>query len=495
VGIAEEAQAKLFSAFVQADASTTRRFGGSGLGLAISKHLVEAMGGQIGVVSRPGDGSTFWFTLNLRKQAGADIAEAWLRTDLQGFRALIVDDQPTNRESLIKPLRFWRMHVVEADTFDETLRALRDGVKRGEYFDLVLIDHRIHGRSGLDLARAIRLEKEIAPVRLILLSTFGQRPSDEMISEAGIRASLIKPVRQSQLYDCLVSVMHDKFGGKNVSESRLPPTSVAPFPLFERAGNMDQRLNENPLLLVVEDNPINQQVARYQIEKIGYPADVAKDGAEALEMLDQHDYALVLMDCHMPRMDGFEATAQIRKRTDDKRRIPIIAVTAGGTAGEREKCLRAGMDDFLLKPFSQEALAGKITTWLSDTSRVATTGKSSAGETESDVVKDLTDRLSELEADYGKEMVLKIIEMIVPDTEARIERMDRAIKQQDFRALEEAAHGLKSGAANIGATELAQLSEDLEALGEAKSIDDAEEVLRKLRDSWAKVKIEIARCR
>ena len=495
VGIAETAQAKLFSAFVQADASTTRRFGGSGLGLAISKRLVEAIGGQIGVASRPGEGSTFWFTLNLRKQAGAGISKALPRTNLQGFRALVVDDQPTNRESLINPLRSWRLDVAEAHSFDETLSALRDGVKSGRHFDFVLIDHLIHGRSGLDLARAIRLEKEIAPVRLILLSAFGQRPSEEMISEAGIRASLIKPVRQSQLYDCLVSVMHDKFGGTKVSESRLTPASVAPCPLAEGAGNKDPRLNGNPRMLVVEDNPINQQVARYQIEKLGYPADLAKDGAKALEMLDQHDYALILMDCHMPGMDGFEATAQIRKRTDDKRRIPIIAVTASGTPGEKEKCLRAGMDDFLLKPFSQEDLARKITALLPDTSRVATTGRSSAGETESHLVKDLADRLSDLEADYGKEMVQKIVEMIVPDTEDRIEKIDRAIKQQDFRALEEAAHGLKSGAANIGATELAQLSAELEERGEAKSMDGAEEVISKLRDSWAKVKIEIARYR
>jgi CheY-like chemotaxis protein len=390
------------------------------------------------------------------------------------------------------------MQVAEADSFDETLSELRDAAKSGRHFDLALIDHRIHGRSGLDLARAIRLEKDIASVRLVLLSTFGQRPSEEMISEVGIRALLTKPVRQSQLYDCLVSVMEDKFLGKSNSASRLPPVSVGQSFSPERVHNQDRRLNGNPRLLVVEDNPINQQVARYQIEKIGYPVDVVKDGAAALAILDQHDYALILMDCHMPGMDGFEATARIRQRADHKRGVPIIAVTASGTTGEREKCLQAGMNDFLLKPFREEELAGKIAAWLPhdrSASRAAGAPNSSAGEIRSGVVKDVTDRLSELEADYGKEMVLKIVEMIVPDTEARIDRIDRAIQQKDFRALEEAAHGLKSGAANIGATKLAQLSEDLEARGEVKSIGDAEEVVKKLRESWTEVRVEIARYR
>jgi CheY-like chemotaxis protein/HPt (histidine-containing phosphotransfer) domain-containing protein len=243
-------------------------------------------------------------------------------------------------------------------------------------------------------------------------------------------------------------------------------------------------------LLVVEDNPVNQEVARYQLAKIGYGVDVAKDGREALELIDQNDYALVLMDCHMPEMDGFETTARIRQRTDKKGNVPIVAVTASAVAGEKEKCLAAGMNDFLLKPFRQEELAAKIENWLSDASPDAPIGNGS--EQIAAVAMEVTERLKQLEEDYGKPMVLKIVEMFLPDAEARIERIDRAIKRQDFRALEEAAHGLKSGAANVGATEMAQYCEQLETQGELGSLVDAEETFAQLVASWTSARKMIA---
>src|SRR5262245_48789426 len=179
-------------------------------------------------------------------------------------------------------------------------------------------------------------------------------------------------------------------------------------------------------------------------------------------MLDQHQYGLILMDCHMPVMDGFEATARIRKRTDSKRQIPIVAVTASGTQGEREKCLQAGMDDFLLKPFGEEELAKKIEGWVSNLSPIADNGRNVPDESLTGIANNVGERLVQLEKDYGKEMVLKIVEMFAPDADARLERIDQAIKERDYKGLEEAAHGLKSGAANIGATEMAELCEDLE---------------------------------
>ena len=245
-------------------------------------------------------------------------------------------------------------------------------------------------------------------------------------------------------------------------------------------------LKPQATLLVVEDNPINQQVARYQLEKMGYRADIAKDGIDALAMLERSDYALVLMDCHMPQMDGFETTARIRSRSDDKALIPIIAVTASGGSGERDKCLQAGMDDFLLKPFRKEELSDKITKWLPSASQSEQAGKSSGALSET--ADDVANGLKQLEEDYGKEMVMKIVEMFIPDAEARIAQIDQAIKQEDFRALEEAAHGLKSGAANIGATEMSQLCEQLETQGELGHIGDAPEVMKKLVASWAEVR-------
>lgn len=491
IGISEEAQARLFSAFVQGDGSTSRRFGGSGLGLAISKQLVEAMGGQIGLESRPGEGSTFWFTLKAGKQVGAGVSDSLTQKSLQGLRALVVDDQATNREVLTKYLTSWLVDVMEVDSFETALGALRAGANSDKPFDFALIDHQIHGGDGLDLGRAILHEPEIAPVRLILLSTFGQRSSETAIVAAGFRGSLIKPVRQSQLYDCLVNVMSDLFPSAQGSKPSLK--SVGPSFAAARLDKEDSRFDNNSRLLVVEDNPINQEVARYQIEKLGYRVDVAKDGTEALEMLDRHDYALVLMDCHMPGMDGFETTTLIRRRADNKRLIPIIAVTASAAAGEREKCLRAGMNDFLLKPFRQEKLSGKILSWLSVAPQLLANSNSSHGERTSGIMLDVTNRLEELEEDYGKEMVLKIVRMFIPDAEVRITKIDRAIKQEDFRALEESAHGLKSGAANIGATEMSQLCQQLETQGELGYLGDASEVMEKLVASWTSVRNLITR--
>ena len=481
IGISEEARRGLFTPFVQADSSTTRRFGGSGLGLVISKDLVEAMGGQMGLDSRPGRGSKFWFTLKVERTR-ASLSKAPPRTDLQGLRALIADNRTTSSEVLSKQLRSWDIDVTEVDDFDAALNALRASANSDSPFDLALIDHQIQGRDGLDLARAIMQEKDIPRVRMILLSTFGHRPSEEAIREAGIQLLLTKPVRQSQLYDGLLNLISGQYSGK--SDSTPKPMSIS---VDEASSSAGVRFNSSRLL-VVEDNPINQEVAICQLEKIGYKADVAKDGTEALQMLDRHDYALVLMDCHMPGMDGFEATTLIRSRLDKKRDLPIIAVTASATADERKKCLQVGMDDFLAKPFKHEELSAKITIWLSDASQSPRNNNDLSDEVPHDGMTDVIDRLKELEEDYGKKMVLKVVGMFTPDTEVRIERIVQAIKQEDFKALEEAAHGLKSSAANVGATEIAKLCQLLETQGELGSIGDSAELLNQLVASWSEVR-------
>jgi two-component system sensor histidine kinase/response regulator len=490
IGIAPQAQAKLFNAFTQADGSTARRFGGTGLGLAISKQLVEAMGGEVGVDSRVGEESKFWFTLPVLLPEESETLMSQAASDLQGLRVLVVDDHATNREVIRKQLVSWGVYAVETESFETALKALRFAAVHRRPFEVALIDGLIDDRHGLELARAIKSDEQIASVSLILSSTFGQRVSENELRDAGFKGSLMKPVRRSELYDCLVTVTTNAASEVRLSSSHEATVRDEPGSAALPEDDAAMSLKPRATLLVVEDNPINRQVARYQLQKMGYRADIAKDGIDALAMLEHNDYALVLMDCHMPQMDGFETTARIRNRSDDKALIPIIAVTASGGSGERDKCLQAGMDDFLLKPFRKEELSDTITKWLPSASQSEQAAKS--GGVLSETADDVATGLKLLEEDYGKEMVLKVIEMFIPDAEERIARIDQAIKQEDFRALEESAHGLKSGAANLGAKEMSALCDQLETQGELETIGDSPELLKKLVASWTSVKAIIS---
>ena len=482
IGIAAEAQARLFSAFVQADGSTARRFGGTGLGLAISKQLVEAMGGEIGIESEVGRGSTFWFTLAARKQSAAAISESLPRADLRGLRALVVDDQATNREVIVKQLITWEIDAEETDTLTAAGEILLAAANDAKPFDLALIDGEIFGEDGLEFGRLVRQDPITRNVRLALLSTFGRRPSNQALHDAGFKALLIKPVHASHLYDCLINLISDGFCDRQPS----------PREVFAKDGQSVSGENgsagKGARLLLVEDNPINQQVARYRLEKLGHTVDIANNGLEALALIDSNDYALALMDCHMPGLDGFETTARIRARADHKAQLPIIALTASAGDREKEKCLQAGMDDYLSKPFRKHDLSVKIAGWLSRITPSTDNQSTVGGEHSSE----LAQGLEQLEDDYGKEMVLKIVGMFVPDAEARIERIEQAIEQKDFKELEEASHSLKSSSANVGARAMAQICAELEACGETRSLANSEQLLRSLRGSWAIVRAELA---
>ena len=371
IGISPEAQTGLFEAFSQVDGSTSRRHGGTGLGLAISKQLAELMDGSIGVASERGVGSTFWFTVRLRKPSRAATSARRARPPrppLCARRVLIVDDNATNRALLERQLTSWGVRSVSVEDGPRALALLRAA---GEPpFDLAILDMQMPGMDGLELARGIKAHPVTRTVPLILLTSMGLRGLAEDARRAGIAACLSKPVRQSHLYDCLATVMTPCDDGPTGAAGLVnasPPGQVPHRAAAARhpAGGAASYAR----VLVAEDNVVNQKVTCRMLERLGYRVDVVGDGAEALEALTRIAYDAVLMDCQMPEMDGFEATAAIRAREHGgvsawpERRTPIIALTANALQGERERCLAAGMDDYISKPVKMDELAAVLRRW------------------------------------------------------------------------------------------------------------------------------------
>jgi two-component system, sensor histidine kinase and response regulator len=347
IGIDADALSRLFQPFSQADGSTTRRYGGTGLGLAICKRLVELMGGEIGIESTPGLGSTFWFTVPL--EARPDRTSAPSVSVLQGLRVLCVDDHPTNRTLLRAHLRSWEIDVEDAPNGDRALGRLREAAAAGRPFGLVVVDYLMPRTDGITLARQVRDEPAYANVPVVMLTSYADRTRNAEARAAGIRRVLTKPVRRAQLLDALLKA--------------LSPEAASP-PAPPRTARTEPAPLSGARILVAEDNPVNQQLARAMLLRFGYQADLVGDGREAVDAVMNVPYDLVLMDCQMPLMDGFEATHVIREREGTARRTCIVAVTANAMEGDRERCLAAGMDDYLAKPFRPDDIRRLLERWL-----------------------------------------------------------------------------------------------------------------------------------
>ncbi len=339
IGIPPGVQSQLFQAFVQADGSTTRRFGGTGLGLAISRRLIELMHGQIGVVSEPGKGSTFWFTLRLPLgQPGPQTALIHAER-LAGKRVLIVDDNATNRTILHHQILGWKMRNGGlAGDGPEALRLLREGIRRGDPYDLALLDMDLPGMNGLQLAQAIREDAALDGTRMLVLTSLCDRTKHEDLARAGVVACLVKPVRQAHLLGSLLKAFSATPPAPANSRTAAPPPPTTFPPL------------RSPRILLAEDNLVNQKVALRQLKLLGCEADLVANGQDVLKALGSKPYDLVIMDCHMPELDGFETTRQIRAGVGNRPEVRIIAMTANAMNGDRERCLAAGMDDYVAKP-------------------------------------------------------------------------------------------------------------------------------------------------
>ncbi len=369
IGMAPETQARLFKPFSQGDTSTTRNFGGTGLGLAICKQLVERMGGKIALESAPGRGSTFRFTLWLAKQPARDHLESLPRESLDGCRICIVDDNSTSRRILEQFGAKWRAQTASASDGLAALALMRAAAAGGTPFDVAILDLQMPHMDGLEVARAITSDPALRTCRMILLTSIGVQGQAEQAKEAGIAAYLTKPVHRANLYDCLRRLL-----GKpaDCSESTVQGRTLEPSQdvLLTRHVLSEVARATRSRILVAEDNIVNQRVAVGQLEKLGYRVEVVTNGREAIEAVSRVEYALVFMDCLMPDMDGFEATALIREN-ERKRgglRRPIIAMTANAMPEDQHRCLAAGMDDYLSKPVKQPDLIRVLDRWIPDTS-------------------------------------------------------------------------------------------------------------------------------
>jgi two-component system sensor histidine kinase/response regulator len=361
IGISPEAVGRLFKAFTQADNSTTRRFGGTGLGLAISKQLVEMMGGRIAVASEPGKGSEFRFDVVLEKQSGQGNPRATLHhEDLFDLRVLVVDDNATNRQILRHQLFAWKMQKGSAANGYEALDLMRAAAAEGKPYSLALLDMQMPEMDGMTLARTIKSDPAISATRLIILTSMGYAHSQDELEAAGVDAYLVKPVRQGKLLECLVRVLEKDAANRPSTK----PDAVAASP----APNSDPAQQYHARVLVAEDNIVNQKVALAQLRGLGLAADAVANGKEALSAMRLIPYEIIFMDCQMPEMDGFEACRMLRLAEKDsnyswKSPVWIIALTANAMLGEREKCLAAGMDDYLSKPVRGAELHGALKRW------------------------------------------------------------------------------------------------------------------------------------
>ncbi len=468
IGISAEAQRHLFEAFNQADVSTTRKFGGTGLGLAICKQLVESMGGRIGVDSVQGQGSNFWFSLPLEKRPAPSESHA-SRHALDGTRVLAVDANPTSGQFLKAQLTAWDIPCDVVSTAEEALATLRQAAQSDAAYSVAIIELELPEMDGVALARAIRTEPAIAGTRLILLTARGKRLNAGELRREGISQCRSKPIRQSMLYDCLVETLED-----------APESSDAPAP---EELPIDVPLRRERLLMV-EDNLVNRKVTLGQLRKLGYTADAVSNGFEALEALAGASYDIVLMDCHMPEMDGFEASEAIRRRENGLKHTWIIAMTANAMAGDREECLRAGMDDYVSKPVRIEDLAAAL----------ERAGQQSAPPAPALNPKTIA-ALRELPSEDGASMLPMLVAAFLQEAPASVAAMNAAMGKNDARGLARAAHTLRGCSGYFGADRLQELCAEIERTGRAGLLEPAPELLASAERELQRVISELHTCK
>ncbi len=480
IGLSKNAQERLFQSFTQADTSTTRKYGGTGLGLVISKQLAEMMGGAIGVESQVGVGSQFWFTILVEKQSAPQAAPPE-RENLKGLRAYFVDDNATNLKLLQQYAEMWGLSYVSSQSGAEALVQLRKNHTNGTPFDLALLDYHMPEMDGFDLARQVKADPDLSDLPLVLLTSVGFRGDAKGAQDIGFAGYLTKPVRIDQLYRCLTLVM----GWETEPVSKKEHSGIITQYTVK---DIEQRSRVR--LLIAEDNLVNQKVVVRMLEKLGYWADVVANGQEAVEALSRIPYDLILMDCHMPEMDGYEATAEIRKKEGANRHTPILALTADALTGSKEKCLRAGMDDFITKPVSVENLSQVLHRWLDNTlyengeskehHQSSPTPLPGSIHDEPPLIRKKLDELRELSGTDDPSFYVSVFELFLQDCPDHVQAISQAFEQNEAQTLMKAAHAFKGACNSIGAKSLAKISFELETHGRSDEIQDIDSLITDL---------------
>ncbi|MDQ3184893.1 MAG: response regulator [Pseudomonadota bacterium] len=514
LGIAATKLESLFDKFTQADTSTTRRYGGTGLGLAISKQLVKLMGGTIAAKSRVGVGSTFWFTLRLPLQ-GDQPAEVRTHAELARVRVLIVDDNSVNRLVLQEQIRVWKMRIGTSVSAAEALRALRAAHAAGDPYQIAILDYQMPDMDGEMLGQAIKTDSLLHDIQLVMLSSLGQEGDmRERLKKVGFAAYLIKPARQSELLSTLVHVW-DAYCRRRpidlISDHQpLPETHEA-----QATGRSDHAFTGTRVLLV-EDNVTNQIVGAMMLRNLGCHVEVAANGREATQKVETLSYDIVFMDCEMPEMDGFEATTAIRGRAGSKSPLPIVAVTAQAMQGDKERCLLAGMDDYISKPVKQENFVAALKKWVPAVRREQKSeaqqnrilnGKGVAVDVpasplaptfsfprkvSSALNAEVVARLRVLAKDTEPALMSQIFTTFLNEGAERINVLRNALDAGDSELLGKTAHALRGASGSVGAGHLADIAQQLEALGKTHNVNGAAALIKQVEAEFERVKVEVA---
>jgi len=456
IGIPQDKLPLLFKSFSQVDSSVTRKYGGTGLGLAVSKQLVELMGGEIGVNSTEGAGSEFWFTMRLAKRpapAQTEIAPA----EVENARILIVDDNKECRQKLAALFQSWKARPEEAEDGKSALDALLRAAEAGDPFPAAVLDKQMPGVDGITLAETIKTDARIKDTRLVLMTDVGQAGEGKRMEEIGVAAYLTKPVRRSELFDCLAVVLA-------AGAAKEPAHPLVTKHLISEIRRTNLRI------LLAEDNEVNQQVALGLLKKFGLKADIARNGSEAVNALMARDYDLVFMDVQMPVMDGFEATSRIRDPHSGVRNpaVKIIAMTANAMQGDREACLDGGMDDYISKPVTAQTLGQVLQKWAFRSQKAEETPSAidTASKPERTGVA-VFDRVGLMGRLDDVDLMQTVLNGYVQDIPKRINALETAVKNHDAEVMVREAHTIKGMAAAVGGEVLRQVAYKLEKFGRA----------------------------